>query len=113
MRWPVALRSTDSSATGRRMGHRLACLALGSTLAAAVFGGPALAKTDPAVGCAAFKLKRAGATASAELACHAAAAQKGLAVDPECLSGAAEKLATAFAKAEAAAKKAGSACPAG
>ncbi len=73
--------------------------------------GTAVAKTDPAVACAALKWKTAGATTSALLGCHAAAAQKGLAADPDCLAIPPAKLAATFAKGEAAAQKAGSPCP--
>lgn len=73
--------------------------------------GTTFAKTDPAVACAASKLKTTGATASAILACHAGAAQKGLVTDPECVDAASAKLAAAFVKAEGAATKAGSRCP--
>ena len=76
-------------------------------------GGTAAAKTDPVVACGAAKLKAAGAAASARLACHALAAQKGLVVDGTCLDAAFGKLDDAFAKAEAAAKKAGTVCPTG
>jgi hypothetical protein len=73
--------------------------------------GTAPAKTDPVVACAALKWKTVGATTSALLACHAAAAQKGLAADPECLALPPAKLAATFAKGEAAAQKAGGTCP--
>lgn len=75
------------------------------------FAGTAFAKKDPAVACAVTKLKSTGAMASAAIACHVLAAQKGLAVDIACIDGASGKLAAAFVKAEAAATKARSACP--
>lgn len=84
-----------------------------TVLVTLALGGTAFGKTDPVVACTVAKLKATGAAASAIVACHAAAAQKGLTADPECLGAAAAKLAAAFDKAEAAAKKAGSACPTG
>ncbi len=108
------MRLLAPSGTRRRMDHRRS-IAVTVVAVIAVLGlaGTSSGKTDPAVGCGAFELKTAGATASAVLGCHAVAAEKGLAVDPGCVGGAANKLAAAFAKAEAIATKAGGACPAG
>jgi hypothetical protein len=92
----------------RRFSARVTLATVVMTLGLA---GTTFAKTDPAVACAASKLKTTGATASAILACHAGAAQKGLATDPECVDAASAKLAAAFVKAEEAARKAGSRCP--
>lgn len=73
---------------------------------------PALAaKVDPAIACGALKLKTVGATASTVLGCHAHAAQKGLVTATACVQSAGTKLVAAFAKAEAAAAKAGKPCP--
>ena len=78
---------------------------------ATVLAGTADAKTNPAVACAAFKLKSVGSLASALLLCHAKAAQSGAPVDQKCLDVPREKFAAAFAKAEAAARKGGASCP--
>ena len=90
----------------RRVGGVFAIAVMTVGLAATALAG----KADPALTCAAVKLKTTGATASAMLGCHAKAALKGLVTDPECLDGAAAKLAAAFEKAEAVVTKAGALC---
>ena len=92
--------------------HQRPTLAAFATLSLILgLAGTALAKSDPAVACAALKLKTVGATTSALFGCYAAAAQKGLAADPDCLAAPPAKLAATFAKGEAAAQKMGSKCP--
>lgn len=85
-------------------------VAFASLVIAALAATSADAKTDPVVACAAFKLKSAGALAAAQLTCHAKAAAGGATVDQKCLGVPGEKLIAGFAKAEAAARKAGAAC---
>jgi len=70
----------------------------------------ASAKADPAIKCAAFKLKGRAQAVGVLLGCHALAAKKGVAPEAACLTVPLEKLAAGFEKAEAAAVKAGSAC---
>jgi hypothetical protein len=88
-------------------------LLLSSALLAVLcaFAGPAAAKTDPAVKCAATKLKVTGKALQGMLACHAAAAKKGVTTAPACLTDLAAALTAAFGKAEVAAAKAESVCP--
>lgn len=89
--------------------RRSATVAL--ALALGIATSASAGKVDPSTACGALKLKTVGAAASAMLACHAQATQKGVAADTTCLGGAAAKLTTAFTKAEAAATKAGKPCP--
>jgi hypothetical protein len=70
-------------------------------LAVLAIAGSVHAAGTPAQVCAAAELKAAAKAANARLACHAKAALRGADVDPTCLAKADDKLAAAFAKAEA------------
>jgi hypothetical protein len=76
------------------------------TVAVVTFTVLALAATGHADGtqaqvCSAAKLKATAKAADASVTCHARAAQKGIAAEPDCLAKAGTKLTDAFAKAEA------------
>src|SRR5947207_2263720 len=62
---------------------------------------PALGATAPGPKCQAAKLLATGKETASELACHAKAAKKGIAVDQRCLDKAQSKFAASFQKAEA------------
>jgi hypothetical protein len=66
-------------------------------------GSPAgsILTTDAARTCAAAKIKAAGKKASSKLKCYGKAAQKGIAVDPNCLLKATSKFSSKWDKAEA------------
>lgn len=87
-------------------------IAVAALLALGLLAPPsaAHAKADPIAKCTATKRKVTGKAVAASLACEAAAAKKGITVDPICRTDAIAALTAAFAKAEAAARKADALC---